>query len=128
VNGAAAVTATGASTTAFGTPVSGWVCPVTGFAVGAFGTPSLSIPVRPTGAAPSTAFGLGMTAGFGSTTGAAPSTAFGLPVATFGAVGNVTGVSTTAFGTPSTLNNRQRTRSGVFRTQWGVAQAERTAP
>lgn len=128
VNGAAAVTATGASTTAFGTPVSGWVCPVTGFAVGAFGTPSLSIPVRPTGAAPSTAFGLGMTAGFGSTTGAAPSTAFGLPVATFGAVGVTTGSADTAFGTPSTLNNRQRTRSGVFRTQWGVAQAERTAP
>lgn len=128
VNGAAAVTAEGASSTAFGTPVSGWVCPVTGFAVGAFGTPVLSNPVRATGAAPSTAFGLGMTAGFGSTTGAAPSTAFGLPVATFGAVGNVTGASDTAFGTPSTLNNRQRTRSGVFRTQWGRAQAERTAP
>ena len=128
INGAAAVTAEGASTTAFGTPVSGWVCPVTGFAVGAFGTAVLSNPVRAAGAAPSTVFGLGMTAGFGSTTGAAPSTAFGLPVATFGAVGNVTGASDTAFGTPSTLNNRQRTRSGVFRTQWGRAQAERTAP
>lgn len=128
VNGAAAVTAEGASSTAFGTPVSGWVCPVTGFAVGAFGTPSLSIPVRATSVAPATAFGLGMTAGFGSTTGAAPSTAFGLPVATFGAVGVTTGSADTAFGTPSALNNRQRTRSGVFRTQWGLAQAERTAP
>ena len=40
----------------------------------------------------------------------------------------LTGATSTAFGTPSTLNNRQRTRSGVFRTQWGLAQAERTAP
>lgn len=128
VNGSAAVTAAGASTTAFGTPVSGWVCPVTGFAVGTFGTPVLSNPVRATSVLPATAFGLGMTAGFGSTTGAAPSTAFGLPVATAGAVGGTTGATSTAFGTPSTLNNRQRTRSGVFRTQWGLAQAERTAP
>ncbi len=128
VNGAAAVTAAGASTTAFGTPVSGWVCPVTGFAVGAFGTPTLSNPVRATSVLPAAVFGLGMTAGFGSTTGAASSTAFGLPVAAFGAAGNTTGAVSTAFGTPSTLNSRQRTRSGVFRTQWGVAQAERTAP
>lgn len=128
VNGAATVTAEGASSTAFGTPASGWVCPVTGFEVGAFGTPVLSNPVRATGLASTVAFGLGMTAGFGSTTGAAPSTAFGLPVATFGAVGVTTGSADTAFGTPSTLNNRQRTRSGVFRTQWGLGQAERTAP
>lgn len=125
---ASTVTAAGESTTAFGTPKSGWVCPVTGFAVGTFGTPSLAIPVRAVGAAPATAFGLATTAGFGGTTGAAPSTAFGLPSATGHIGSTTTGANTTAFGTPSTLSSRQRTRSGVFRTQWGLAQAERTVP
>lgn len=121
--------ATGSSaSTALGTPVLGLFARPSGFAGSALGTPRLVNLVSAKGAAAATTFGLPTKAGFGTAAALSPSTKFGRPSTRAPFVLAVAGLNSTAFGTPSCLRTSQRARSGVFRTQWGVGQAERTAP
>lgn len=126
--GTSAASTTGAATTAFGTPVLQLTVHPNGALFGALGTPVLRVPVRATSVASATAFGLAVRGGFGSTTASAPGTALGIPAAWAARRLFPASVTPTLFGTPSCLATTQRTRSGVFRPRWGVAQAERTAP
>lgn len=126
--GAFAAGATSVATTALGTPVLQLTAKPSGSLFGALGTPVLRVPVRATSVAPATTFGLAMRGGFGSTAASAPSTALGSPTARAARRLLPASIASTALGTPSCLATAQRARSGVFRTRWGVAQAERTAP
>jgi hypothetical protein len=80
----------------------------TGFSTTRFGTPQRGVTGQP--------------AGF------AANLRFGLPVALYASRPVATGWSSTAFGTPSSTAAVRRTRSARFRTAFGLAQAERTAP
>lgn len=95
-----------AAATTFGLAVVGSPSEASGFKSTAFGTPTALLPI--------------LAAGFSSTV-------FGTP-----SIGNyhdavATGFTSTAFGTPST-RGASRTRGAKFRTQFGTARAERTAP
>lgn len=95
-----------AASTTFGTAVIGCPSEASGFKSTALGVPVARLPI--------------LAAGFSSTLFGAPS------------IGNyhdavVTGFTSTVFGTPNT-RGASRTRGAKFRTQFGVAQAERTAP
>lgn len=121
--------ATGAAaSTALGTPVLGLVALPAAFAGTALGTPRLVNLARASGTAAATVFGLAKKADFGAAATLGPTAALGTPTARFPFASTVTGLNSTAFGTPSCLRSVQRARSGVFRTRWGTAQAERTAP
>ena len=126
--GAATVFPESTETTAFGTPSSGPHASTTGISsTAAFGTPTMHFVTYADSLGAATSFGLPVAGGFGTATGFVR-TLFGTPEASAHVRCIATGFGASVFGTPSTLNNYQRARSGVFRTQWGRAQAERTAP
>lgn len=127
MSSAATGVTTGSNDTVFGTPRAGPVGVATGLALGAFGTPALRLLRRATGLASTAAVGVPMISGFGSTEGRS-TTRFGTPTAQWAAVLAAAAFSSTAFDTPSALRAAQRTRSGVSRTRFGLAQCERTAP
>lgn len=131
--------------TEFGTPTRGGGISVaaTSIAPGNIPEPTATLAQQTTGAAPSTTFGAarsgasGAAEGFRATAfGAAASVrhtnASGFVVGDFGSpaarsIGrfSATGFTSTTLGDPSALNTAQRTRSAVFRTSFGRAQAER---
>lgn len=91
-----------------------------------FGTPIIGTAVRASGAR-DTNFGTPTTLRPFQTTGA-NRTAFGTPRLRVGTAHNVTGWLGTHFGAASAAAAAQRTRSAVFRTSFGRAQAERFLP
>ena len=119
-------TATGLNSTAIPEPRSGWGLYATGLAsTTAFGTSKVNAPCTATGFK-STAIGVPtarvpiLAAGFSSTLFGTPSIRNAYAVA-------ATGWSSTVFGTPTT-RGANRTRGAKFRTTFGTARAERTAP
>lgn len=125
---ARAATATGVSTTVIPQPTVGLGLSATGApSAAAFGAAKLSTPGRAAGLS-ATSFGLPR---LGSNSVAAAlvlTTRFGLPIALAPNGCLATGFSASVFGTPSVLGSRQNARSGVFRTTFGRARAERTSP
>lgn len=131
--------------TEFGTPTRGGGISVAAASIapGNIPEPTATLAQQTTGAAPSTTFGAarsgasGAAEGFRATAfGAAASVrhtnASGFVVGNFGfpaarSIGrfSATGFTSAALGAPSALNTAQRTRSAVFRTSFGRAQAER---
>lgn len=120
--------AEGFQTTAFGEARSGYGLAATGLASTlAFGTGSLSTVRSATGFS-TTLFGLAQVGAYGYPQGFAANLRFGLPEALYANRCEASGWSSTAFGTPSIIAALQRARGARFRTAFGQAQAERTAP
>lgn len=119
--------ATGFSTTAFGTATHAQSFSATALdPATTFGTPNGPVQALAQGFS-TTAFGAATASCLGYPTSLLSTTAFGTPALSNVYLCAATGWSETAFGTPTT-RWPTRTRSGVFRTQFGQAQAERTQP
>ncbi len=126
-DGQIALTATGIAPNALPTPTTRMRQAATGalLATG-FGTPIIGTVVRASGAR-DTNFGTPTTLRPFQTTGT-NRTAFGTPRLRIGTAHDVTGWLSTHFGATSAVASAQRTRSAVFRTSFGRAQAERFLP
>ena len=119
--------ATGFSTTAFGTATHAQSFSATALdPATTFGTPNGPVLAHARGFS-TTAFGAATASCLGYPAGLLSTTTFGTPALSNVYLCAATGWSETAFGTPTT-RWPTRTRSGVFRTQFGQAQAERTQP
>lgn len=120
-------TATGVSTTAFGTTTHAQGLPATALAPATtFGTPNGPVLAHAQGFS-TTAFGAATASCLGYPTSLPSTTVFGAPALRNVYLCAATGWSSTVLGTPLT-RWPTRTRSAVFRTQFGRAQAERTLP
>jgi len=127
VTGAIALTATGIPPNELPAPTSRMVLAATGALVPTnFGTPNVGFSGRASGTK-STAFGTPTTLRPFETAGFARTT-FGSPSVRIGTAHAATGWLSSNIGAASALASAQRTRSGVFRTRFGLAQAERFAP
>ena len=126
VDGQIALTAEGIAPGAFSTPKARLKLGASGDVSGNFGTPIIGTVVRATGAR-DTNFGTPTTLRPFQTTGA-NRTAFGTPRLSIGTEHDATGWLSTNFGAASAAAAAQRTRSAVFRTSFGRAQAERFLP
>ena len=127
VTGAIALTATGIPPNELPAPTSRMVLAATGALVPTnFGTPNVGFSGRASGTK-STAFGTPTTLRPFETTGSMR-TAFGTPAVRIGTMHAATGWLSSNIGAASAMASAQRTRSGVFRTRFGLAQAERFVP
>mgnify|MGYP000134321231 CR=1 FL=1 len=117
--------ASGFTATALGTPTHRLGLTATALNSTALGTPTLDSRCTAAGLR-STAFGSPACARYGLPSGFAVGIDFGLPAARNVYTNAATGFTSTAFGSPTCGSSRSRTRSGVFRTQFGRAQTERT--
>lgn len=118
-------TATGSLDTALGEPTLRLLLSTAGITGTVLGTPTLRTPCQAAGFS-ATLFGLPQVGQAGICVGLAPRTAFGVPQALAPNPSAATGVTATAFGTPTFLCVL-RARSGVMRTAFGAARCERTA-
>lgn len=126
-SGAATVAPAGVNSTAFGVPTAGPKVAPEGFNIAAaFGTPTLRNAVSAEGSHFVAQFGLPIGGGLGGAFGFMR-TAFGTPSSSAHATHSASGVPAPQFGTPAVMS-AFRTRSAYFRTRFGQAQAERTAP
>lgn len=119
-------TATGSLDTALGEPTLRLLLSTAGITGTVLGTPTLRTPCQAAGFS-ATLFGLPQVGQAGICVGLAPRTAFGVPQALAPNPSAATGVTATAFGTPTFLCVL-RARSGVMRTAFGAARCERTVP
>lgn len=127
VTGEIALSATGIAPNALPTPTARMRQGATGALLATnFGTPNVGFAGRATGAR-DTNFGTPTTLRPFTTAGA-NRTAFGTPRMRTGTTHDAAGWLSTSFGAASAAASAQRTRSGVFRTAFGRAQAERFAP
>ena len=119
--------ATGFSSTTFGLPINRLGLTATALAPAtAFGTTNAQVHANAQGLA-STVFGTPKAVCLGYAASLPAATRFGLPALSNVYLCVATGWSSTVFGTPLT-RWPTRTRSAKFRTQFGLAQAERTLP
>lgn len=124
--GTIALTATGLAPNAVPTPKALLAQAAAGSLFGNFGTPIIGTAVAASGFR-STSFGTPTTLQPFTSTGTSK-TAFGTPRSKHNFAAQATGWLTTTLGSPNGAVKHTRTRSGVFRTQFGLAQAERTSP